>query len=664
MNSVSKKVGVGVVAAGLCVFVSAAAADVTAYAGKARGPVWEYDPGPPKNSRWPELFAETPNYRAVGRAVLGGSGEKFRWTFGPMFYRGRLAPESVKVFVVGQEGAQDESVSNRSFTGSTGTKMQNFLNHLGVTESYLFMNTFVYTIHGQYTEKETGEVSEQMWWLAQNPDSPIVRHRHAMFDYMLETNRRTLALVVGVGKAGKDSVVTWVRSHWGTRGEEKCPSINKCDASALGAKVKVIGVEHPGGASPRNGGDEAYQRIMRSFTGAITKVARWASADPRWLPADPGAQARTAQSFQYRDAGVPHRDFAFGSMWRLGKEGTSSNRKTQQAIQVFSDDGCYNNVQLDEKGRCLRDNPASPAPRERLRYSEPKDLARSIPGMPAGEIEWEFPRVNATDYDPGPGDLARTLMGQERGFEWPDFDRLGVTSHGSFGTGQIYRGDLENARVLVLADQMSYDDLFSARALTGEGGQRLQSFLVSMGVDRSYGIIRTLPVDTLDLTPSDVEAIAAHPQVTKVRNRILERVLAKGRTELILTVGEHAGRAIESLKGVSAKVVKLDSALEAGHAAQWNESLRKIRGFRVARDRGATADYRYEGELTPIPRADLPIHTKWWVGTSGSRASRAFNPRLGAQDGNYYKITMPTWVYRLPAKPMSAAERRMISSAP
>ena len=34
------------------------------------------------------IFAETPNYRALGRAVTGR--EAFRWHFGPMFYRGRL----------------------------------------------------------------------------------------------------------------------------------------------------------------------------------------------------------------------------------------------------------------------------------------------------------------------------------------------------------------------------------------------------------------------------------------------------------------------------------------------------------------------------------------------------------------------------------------------
>ena len=54
---------------------------------KDRGLPWEYDPGPPANRQWARLFAETPNYRGLGRAL--GGGEEFRWHFGPMFYRGR-----------------------------------------------------------------------------------------------------------------------------------------------------------------------------------------------------------------------------------------------------------------------------------------------------------------------------------------------------------------------------------------------------------------------------------------------------------------------------------------------------------------------------------------------------------------------------------------------
>lgn len=102
----------------------------------ARGFPWEFDAGPTKTGGWPELFAATPNYRALGRAVVGR--EAFRWHFGPMFYRGRL-DGSARVIVVGQEGAQDESLSHRSFTGGTGGHMQHFLAYLGLDRSYLFL---------------------------------------------------------------------------------------------------------------------------------------------------------------------------------------------------------------------------------------------------------------------------------------------------------------------------------------------------------------------------------------------------------------------------------------------------------------------------------------------------------------------------------------------
>jgi hypothetical protein len=64
-----------------------------------RGQPWEYDPGPAANRRWAQIFAQTPNYRGIGKALLGH--EQFRWHFGPMFYRGRLGDGQVKVLITG-----------------------------------------------------------------------------------------------------------------------------------------------------------------------------------------------------------------------------------------------------------------------------------------------------------------------------------------------------------------------------------------------------------------------------------------------------------------------------------------------------------------------------------------------------------------------------------
>ena len=225
---------------------------------KNRGLITEFDLGAPLNSKWIDLFAETPNYRLFGNKIISGRGEKFRWKMGPMFYRGRLTPNSVKVFVIGQEGAQDENLTNRSFTGSTGTRMQKFLNYFGISKSYLFMNTFVYTITGQYSlygDDAQNEYKVRQWkqlmWLAQNEDSIIVKHRHKMFNYMLETNKKTLNLIIGVGTARKESTVTWLNSIAPNSCSYKKLTQSYCEGRGKLEGVIAIGVRHPGAASAR-----------------------------------------------------------------------------------------------------------------------------------------------------------------------------------------------------------------------------------------------------------------------------------------------------------------------------------------------------------------------------------------------------------------------------
>ncbi|MEK6704240.1 MAG: hypothetical protein AABZ06_00465 [Bdellovibrionota bacterium] len=632
-----------------------------------RGSPAEYDPGPPIDSKWPDLFADVLNYRAYGKDFFGGSRDKFRWSFGPMFYRGRLTPDSVKVFIVGQEGAQDENVSNRSFTGSTGTKMQNFLNAIGINKSYLFMNTFVYTINGQYGAKDGPD--KKIVVIAQNENSTIVQQRHRMFDYMLETNKDSLALIIGVGTAGKDSVVTWVKSHGG-----KCEKITECDATVLGKKVKVIGLVHPGGASGRNGGNAQGANIKVDFNNKFSLVSDWLEDDQNWLLADSDAAPKNERKFSYKDAPIPHRDFAFGTPWRMGREGTSSNRKDRypsseyRSIQVYSDDGCYNGTQKNEKGKCLRDKSIKAeeggkldeiAPREPLEYKTPADLTSSVPEMASEDVAWESPKSQEgrRQFDPGPGTFSKVLTGQLQGYAWPDFNSLGVTSHPSWGNTQIYRGRLDLARVLILADQESNDDIFSGRALTGSGGQRLQSFLNAIGINTYYGIVRTLPVDTMDLDTSKVISIATNPEVSKVRGKIFETILAQKDTQLILAVGPVAKAAMGSIK-TSLPVVYLDFPDDAKqHVKQWQGTIQQIKKLGLKPDSGAKASWKYDGKTTSIPRFDLPNQTRWWIGVSGTRSARPFNKKTKQWDPNYYKVYAPDWVMKAQPKPLSDAEK-------
>lgn len=578
-----------------------------------RGSPWEHDPGPAKNRKWSRLFAQPPNYRGFGKALSGS--EEFRWHFGPMFYRGRLGDNQVKVLIVGQEGAQDESLSHRSFTGGTGARMQRLLNHLGITRSYLFLNTFVYPIFDQY--------NGLLPTIAQHPSSPIARHRTEILDYAAARN--DLQLAIGVGRAAKESLASWVKAHGGTADPEK---LHLADASVISPNLRMVGVLHPGGAA--QGG--AVAGIIASFKAAITKVHEWAD-DPGWLPVDSGATRSSAGSYTYSSDPIPFRDFPYGTAWRLGRGGTSSNRRDgQRAIQIFSEHGKYNN-----DGHSLS-------------YSG--STAGTADGYvaPPGDLAWEPPRQAYRDYDRGPGTkFARLLQGGLDGFAWPDFNSFGLRCEASFGTGPIFRGRLDKPSILVLSDQESHDDLFTMRASTGDAGQHLQAFLTAAGVTERYGILRVLPVDTTDDEQSHVAAAVDSPQV----RALYAEAVRRSKPAVLLFVGPLAQRLRTHVSPAGTPVVTMKSRRQSGVDANWRAALAQLEALSYPRD-NASPTFDYHGEREQIPRRDLPFGTLRWQGSSGDRAQRP--SRSGTPSFDYYKVSMPAWAAALGATPLSPSE--------
>ncbi|MFN8943730.1 MAG: hypothetical protein ACK5WZ_03805, partial [Pseudobdellovibrionaceae bacterium] len=62
--------------------------------------------------------------------------------------------------------------------------------------------------------------------------------------------------------------------------------------------------------------------------------------------------------------------------------------------------------------------------------------------------------------------------------------------------------------------------------------------------------------------------------------------------------------------------------------------------------------------LTDIPRFDLPMHTRWWMGTRGSRALRETGCLGQNQYCNYYRVHAPQEVANA-ALPALADSTRM-----
>jgi uracil-DNA glycosylase len=72
----------------------------------------------------------------------------FRTEWGPIFHRGRL-DGSARVLVIGQDPSAHEAVSRRILIGEAGQRVQGFLAKLGLTTSYVMVNTYLYSIYGQ-----------------------------------------------------------------------------------------------------------------------------------------------------------------------------------------------------------------------------------------------------------------------------------------------------------------------------------------------------------------------------------------------------------------------------------------------------------------------------------------------------------------------------------
>jgi uracil DNA glycosylase superfamily protein len=72
---------------------------------------------------------------------------QFRVEWGPIFHRGRL-DGSARVLIIGQDPAQHETIVRRILVGEAGRRAQGFLAKLGITTSYVFINTYLYSVWG------------------------------------------------------------------------------------------------------------------------------------------------------------------------------------------------------------------------------------------------------------------------------------------------------------------------------------------------------------------------------------------------------------------------------------------------------------------------------------------------------------------------------------
>jgi uracil-DNA glycosylase len=104
----------------------------------------EWDPGPTPAIR--SIFYEAPLSRYIQWPDI------FRLEWGPIYYRGRT-DGSARILVIGQDPAADENLARRILVGEAGQRVQGLLSKLGITRSYIMINSVLYSIYGQFGNK-------------------------------------------------------------------------------------------------------------------------------------------------------------------------------------------------------------------------------------------------------------------------------------------------------------------------------------------------------------------------------------------------------------------------------------------------------------------------------------------------------------------------------
>jgi uracil-DNA glycosylase len=150
----------------------------------------EWDNGP--SNKIEKIFEQAPldQYMAMSN--------RFRLEWGPMYYRGRTNG-SARILIIGQDPAADENVARRILVGTAGQRVQGFLSKIGITKSYVMINSFLYSIFGQFDNKmqEFAAIPEVRNWINKLLDA-------------LATPK--IEAILAFGNAAKFVVNNWPRS--------------------------------------------------------------------------------------------------------------------------------------------------------------------------------------------------------------------------------------------------------------------------------------------------------------------------------------------------------------------------------------------------------------------------------------------------------------------
>lgn len=227
--------------------------------------IWAYDGGPNLQNdatreearKLVDLNSNIPYFPGISNAVYGD--QMFRPAFGPIPWRMQQEKNKVKILFIGQDGTHIAEAAGRPATAGFGGRAQDLAKHFGVSSGAAFINTYAYTIRWQYGAFDTPMVTSRadgskqfsfgsftgnpVWMVSQDLNSPAVKWRNQLIEWIIRNNRESLKMIVLFGGAARDAAGTFIESKGGRVGTRKTA------AEIAGMKLKIAEFDLKGAGS-------------------------------------------------------------------------------------------------------------------------------------------------------------------------------------------------------------------------------------------------------------------------------------------------------------------------------------------------------------------------------------------------------------------------------
>jgi len=224
----------------------------------------------------------------------------FRTEWGPIFHRGRL-DGSARVFILGQDPAQHETIARRILVGEAGQRIQGFLAKLGIDRSYVMVNTFLYSVYGQGGGNR------------HKKDPGITAYRNRWIDAVLATGSIEAVIALGgladaafqLWKAtpnGQSANVTFAHITHPTQPESSSKGVKTAHDAAIAAMLQNWNTALPGLRSAikhpdRNVALKLYGTKLQPEDDVEILEIDLPPGSPRWM--------RSLKSWATRSGGTP-----------------------------------------------------------------------------------------------------------------------------------------------------------------------------------------------------------------------------------------------------------------------------------------------------------------------------------------------------------------------